>query len=205
MGFLELTPHQDQIIRTIISQGFEGKFVWPYFLSDIKKIGTKPNIRTCIDGLESFGLIELRKNGNRKNYGLTFKGLLLALKNGIINPSEARDFRLKNNINLPWETKIEQYGKLDIYTKTEKKYPADFYNFLIKSINFDSFEVSLMISRNVINEIIPGELSAVLRYLKRNQREKLDEDERELFEEVLKLFPSLNNRDVVYDLILADN
>ena len=123
-----------------MSQGFQSEFVWPYFLSDKMKIGTRPNVRRCIKDLQRLGLIELkeeenRAQRNRKYYGLSFKGLLFELKNGVINPSEARDLRLKSKIDLPTGL-----------SALEEMYSEDYYTYLMSFIDLDLYEKGLIIS-----------------------------------------------------------
>ena len=200
----------------MVSKGLQGEFVWPYFLSDKEKIGTKPNIRTCIGGLESLGLIELRTEKDlielktekdRKYYGLTFKGLLFVLKKGIVKPSEARELRLKSKIDLPLDTsKDPKTAFVNTYGRIEEKHPEDFYNFLARLIDLDFFGTGISTTW-MIMELIGfflrfGDVMSLSdsgffdpeSKLSYKSISELSENQRQYFIEFRKLFPSINRQ-----------
>jgi hypothetical protein len=208
------------------SKGLQGEFVWPYFLSDKEKIGTRPNIRACIKSLESLGLIELKRKKDlielkpekdRKYYGLTFKGLLFALKRSMVRPSEARELRLKSKIDLPLEVPRDpKITYVDTSGRIEEKHPEDFYNFLARSIDLDFFGIGILTTWMIMEFI-----SLFLRFgakelidsgffdpKSKSWKESgivdanLSENQRQYFIEFRRLFPSINRKN--YEELVED-
>lgn len=165
---MRLTPHERRIVEIIISRASnnkeEDRFVWQYLLSDIMKIGTRPNIRDCVMKLQNLELIELRtvrtteSKRQKKYYGLSFKGILYALKSGFVDPSEARDLRLASKVRLPLEIDLPDNQTLQIRSqetviKVEEEAPHFFYSYLML-MDLYYYEVGLIVFLTALPSIM---------------------------------------------------
>lgn len=96
------------------------------------KAGAESTIYESLKRLK--GYVELKreepfpkiKGKNKKYFGLTFRGLILALKNDAIKPKEAFKIRESHNIELPVSP---MFGSHVI--NIEKDFPDDFYKWFV--------------------------------------------------------------------------
>jgi len=104
-GGIELNPIDRKILKFLAKNGMSTKYTMSR-----KKVGWESTISEGVKRLKG-KYIELKreepyKKTGKKYYGLTFNGLVFAIKEGLLKPSQAYEARLRNNISLPYTYKI---------------------------------------------------------------------------------------------------
>ena len=139
----ELSKTEKKILQHIALKGLKTEY--DIFQKD--KIASSSTVWKADRKLRNLGFIEIKRTerfnripSKSKNYlGLTFKGLILAVKLHIVEPKNARRVREINQTELP---KTEAFGSL--VEDMEKNFPEIFYN----SFNLDS--------RMITDKSLPG-------------------------------------------------
>jgi DNA-binding PadR family transcriptional regulator len=118
----------------MIEKARTGDFVWQYYLSNIRKIGTRPNIINCLRNLKKMGMIERRqvkdKHARRKRiyYGLTFNGVLYAILMEFLSPSEVgKEENLDSVLEMLSRYRVWKQDKRQ-FTDEEKERYRSLYN-----------------------------------------------------------------------------
>jgi len=139
---IALTPKDWELIRYLVKNGIATQYEMSH---GENKVGAESTIWASRKRLKGF--VEVKREepfrkikGKTKKYlGLTFKGLILAVKLKKVEPKNAEKVREINEIELP---KTEVFGSL--VEDMEKNFPEIFYN----AFNLDS--------RMITDKSLPG-------------------------------------------------
>ena len=138
-----LTVKDFEVIRYMAKNGIATQYDMSH---GENKVGAESTIWESLKRLK--GYVELKreepfpkiKGKNKKYLGLTFRGLILALKSGAIKPKEANKIRKSHGIELPV---LPLFDSLVI--NIEKVFPEAFYK-LLTCVDIEKIPEDLLLS-----------------------------------------------------------
>jgi len=146
--YMQLTKTEEKMIEIFARKGM--KTYYEFFKKE--KMSSSTAYQN-IEDLKKKNLVEIKQEepfGRKKKLlGLTFKGLLYALKHNFIKPTEARNARIKNEINFPSipqeiaKPPIPHQDFIKFFQIIERECPQKFYNFLKQIIDLDFYNEDL--------------------------------------------------------------